>query len=112
MVNPAALLEAAEDVATLLQGHQVEAVVIGGASISGGRGSLVGTLSGVLLLSVLDNGLDIKGVTPELKEAVIGIVFIGAASVDFVRTRARRRSAERSVAEVLARDSVAPTSSR
>lgn len=34
MVNPAALLEAAEDVATLLQGHQVEAVVIGGAALA------------------------------------------------------------------------------
>jgi hypothetical protein len=48
----------------------------------------------VLLLSVLDNGLDVKGLDVEMKQAVIGAVFIAAASVDFIRRRLRRRATE------------------
>ncbi len=80
---------------TLLALTSIAAVVVGGTSLVGGRGSLAKTLWGVLLISVLDNGLDVKGVKPEIKQAVIGAVFIAAASVDFIRRRLRRRTAER-----------------
>lgn len=72
----------------------IAAVVVGGTSLTGGRGSVTKTLWGVLLLSVLDNGLDVKGVDIEIKQAVIGAVFIGAASVDFIRRRLRRRASD------------------
>jgi ribose/xylose/arabinose/galactoside ABC-type transport system permease subunit len=72
----------------------IAAVVVGGTSLNGGRGSVAKTLWGVLLLSVLDNGLDVKGVNADMKEAVIGAVFIAAASVDFIRSRLRRRAAD------------------
>ena len=79
---------------TLLALYAVAAVVVGGTRISGGRGSLSRTLWGVLLLSVLDNGLDVKGLDPDAKQVIIGGVFIAAASVDFIRRRIRWRRAE------------------
>ncbi len=69
----------------------IAAVVVGGTSLTGGRGSVAKTLWGVLLLQVLDNGLDVKGLTPDMKEVVIGGVFIAAASADFIRRRWRVR---------------------
>src|SRR4051794_27743394 len=75
----------------LLALYAVAAVVVGGTSPTGGRGSLARALWGVLLLSILDNGLDVKGVDPDVKQAIIGVVFIGAASIDFIRTRLHRR---------------------
>jgi ribose transport system permease protein len=85
----------------------IAAVVVGGTSLTGGRGSMFKTLWGVLLLSVLDNGLDVKGVDPDLKQFVIGAVFIAAASVDFIRRRLRAKHANAAGAQKPAAD-VAP----
>lgn len=70
----------------------IAAIVIGGTSILGGRGSVVRTLAGVLLIVVLRNGLDLEGVSDDLKQITIGLVLIAAASVDFVRRRTSTRS--------------------
>jgi ribose transport system permease protein len=78
----------------LLALTSIAAVVVGGTSLVGGRGSVARTLGGVLLIAVLDNGLDVKGVNIDLKQVVIGAVFIIAASVDFVRRRVQDRLAE------------------
>jgi ribose/xylose/arabinose/galactoside ABC-type transport system permease subunit len=69
----------------------IAAVVVGGTSLLGGRGSIVRTLWGVLLIAVLRNGLDLKGIDENLKQVVIGVVFIVAASVDFLRRQVTRR---------------------
>jgi len=71
----------------------IAAIVVGGTSIFGGRGSVARTLWGVLLISVVQNGLDLKGVNDDVKQVVIGLVFIAAASTDFMRRRFRRRRA-------------------
>jgi ribose transport system permease protein len=78
----------------------IAAVVVGGTSMFGGRGSISRTLWGVLLISVVQNGLDLKGVNDDLKQVVIGIVFIVAASGDFVRGRLRRSRAPQQVSEL------------
>jgi ribose transport system permease protein len=65
----------------------IAAVVVGGTSLNGGRGSVVRTLWGVLLIAVLRNGLDISGISEDYKNIVLGVVFILAASVDFLRRR-------------------------
>jgi ribose transport system permease protein len=75
----------------LLPLDAIAAVVIGGTSIFGGRGSVARTLWGVLLIATLRNGLDLEGVGDDLKRILIGFVLIAAASVDFVRRRLRRR---------------------
>jgi len=74
---------------TLLELDAVAAIVIGGTSIFGGRGSLVRTLFGVLLIAELRNGLDLVGVGDDLKQVIIGAVLILAASVAFIRGRIR-----------------------
>lgn len=80
---------------TLLELDAIAAIVIGGTSIFGGRGSLSRTLWGVLLIAVLQNGLDLEGVGDDLKQVIIGGVLIAAASADFVRRRLAVRRAAR-----------------
>ncbi|MBS1881547.1 MAG: ABC transporter permease [Actinobacteria bacterium] len=79
--------------AQLLELFAVAAIVVGGTSLSGGRGSVTRTLFGVLLLVILQNGLELKGVSSDLQQVVIGVVLIGSASVEFVRRQGRRRRA-------------------
>lgn len=77
----------------------VAAVVVGGTDVFGGRGSLTRTLWGVLLISVLTNGLDLEGVNDDLQQVIIGVVFILAASTGFVRQQLGRRRRHRLVDE-------------
>jgi fructose transport system permease protein len=69
----------------------ITAVVLGGTSLFGGRGSILRTLFGVLFIVVLQNGLDLIGVGDDLKRVVIGSVLIVGASTDFIRSRVRLR---------------------
>jgi ribose transport system permease protein len=62
----------------------IAAVVIGGCSLSGGKGSLVGTFIGVLLITVLHNGLNIIGVSPFWQGSAIGTVIIISVLLDRV----------------------------
>ncbi len=69
----------------------IAAIVVGGTNLLGGRGSITRTLWGVLLISVLENGLQLEGVNDDLRQVIIGTVFIAAASVEFFRRHMRRR---------------------
>jgi inositol transport system permease protein len=60
----------------------IAAVVIGGTSTTGGRGSMTGTLVGVLLIGVINNGLDLLNVTSYYQQVVMGIIIIGAVVLD------------------------------
>ncbi|MBI1873716.1 MAG: ribose ABC transporter permease [Acidobacteria bacterium] len=60
----------------------IAATVIGGTSLSGGEGSLGGTLVGALTMGVLRNGLNLLGVSSFLQQLVIGVVIIGAVLTD------------------------------
>ncbi|MGY1642559.1 ABC transporter permease [Geodermatophilus sp. SYSU D00703] len=67
----------------------IAAVVIGGASLMGGRGTIWGTLLGLLLIQTLNNGLDIL-VVPAYWQAVIsGVLIVSAVAVDMWATRRR-----------------------
>jgi len=66
-------------------GYELEAIaaaVIGGTSLSGGRGSILGTIIGAFILSVLLNGLRIMGAAEDWKIVVTGFVIIAAVYVD------------------------------
>jgi ribose transport system permease protein len=67
----------------------IAAVVIGGASLSGGIGSIGGTAIGVLIIGVLRNGLNLLGVSPFIQQIVIGVVIALAVAADTWRRRAR-----------------------
>ncbi len=75
------------------QGYELDAiaaVVIGGTSLAGGRGSILGTLIGALIMSVLLNGLRILSVAQEWQTVVTGLIIIAAVYADMMR-RARSR---------------------
>jgi ribose transport system permease protein len=70
------------------QGYELDAiaaVVIGGTSLAGGRGSVLGTLIGAFIMSVLANGLRILNVTQEWQTAVTGVIIVLAVYVDILR---------------------------
>jgi ribose transport system permease protein len=67
----------------------IAATVIGGTSLMGGQGTLVGTLIGALIMGVLRNGLNLLGVSSFLQQIVIGAVIIGAVLVDTALKRQR-----------------------
>jgi ribose/xylose/arabinose/galactoside ABC-type transport system permease subunit len=66
------------------------AVIIGGASLSGGRGSIVGTVVGALLLEALTNGLSLIGVGTFAQLLFVGGIIIAAVAVDRWSSRVRR----------------------
>jgi ribose transport system permease protein len=60
----------------------IAAVVIGGASLNGGRGTILGTIIGTLLISFLRNGCTLLGISTNIQLIVIGVIIIVAVSVD------------------------------
>lgn len=71
-------------------GYELEAiaaVVIGGTSLSGGVGSILGTIIGALIMSVLTNGLQIMSVAQEWRTVIVGVVIIIAVYADILRRR-------------------------
>lgn len=65
----------------------IAAVSIGGASLSGGQGTVLGTLIGVVILSVLNNLMNLLGVPPTLQPAVKGLVILAAVYLNSARQR-------------------------
>jgi ribose transport system permease protein len=65
----------------------IAASVIGGASLAGGEGTIIGTFIGALLISVLRNGLNILGTSSYWQQLVIGAVIIAAVMVDTVKNK-------------------------
>jgi ribose transport system permease protein len=65
----------------------IAAVVIGGTSLSGGRGSVLGTVLGCLIIGVLNNGLFLLDVSPFWQQVVKGFVILAAVAID--KTSAR-----------------------
>lgn len=65
----------------------IAAVVLGGTSLFGGRGSIWGTLLGALLMAMIRNGMNLLGVSPFLQMITLGLVIIGAVWLDVIRQR-------------------------
>jgi simple sugar transport system permease protein len=67
------------------------AAVLGGASLTGGIGTVGGVLLGILLLAMLQNGLNLLGVSPYFFQIVIGLVILVSTSITGLSARTRRR---------------------
>ncbi len=84
-------LNSAEQVAG--QGYELQAiaaVVIGGTSLFGGQGGMIGTLIGAMLIGVLNNGLVILNVSPYYQQIVIGAIIVLSVYIDqFAKQRSR-----------------------
>ena len=63
----------------------IAAVVIGGTSLSGGVGSIAGTLLGALIIGTINNGLDLLGVSSAYQQIVKGCIIVVAVLLDYSR---------------------------
>lgn len=89
------------DLGTYYELNAIAAVVIGGAALSGGRGTVRGTIIGAFVIGFLANGLVIVGVSPFWQKVITGAVIILAVAVDQIQQIiGRRRNARRAVAAV------------
>jgi ribose transport system permease protein len=83
---------------TTIAGHSTDnlavitAVVMGGTSLFGGRGSIIGTVIGVFIPAVLNSGLVIIGVQQYWQDVAVGAVLVFAVYLDQLRRRSRQRS--------------------
>ena len=90
VVLTARLNSAQPTAGTMYELDAIAATVIGGSSLLGGEGSLIGTLIGALIMGVLRNGLNLLNVSSFVQQVVIGAVIVGAVLVDMSLKRRRR----------------------
>jgi len=71
-----------------LVGHELDvigSVVIGGVSLFGGRGSLIGVVIGVLIIGVINNAMSVMGTSPAMVSLVRGMIIFTAVAIDYAR---------------------------
>ncbi len=71
--------------------YVIAAVVVGGTSLSGGEGRVLGTLTGALIIAVIQNGMNLTNVESYTQKVVLGLLILGAVLLD----RIKRRGIER-----------------
>lgn len=69
----------------------IAAVIIGGASFFGGRGTLVGVFGGVLVMGLINNGLNLNNVSVFYQQVLVGFIIVVAVSVDVFRREVSQR---------------------
>ena len=67
--------------------YVIAAVVVGGTALSGGEGTMFGTLTGALTIAVIQNGMNLMGIDPYTQRTVFGSVLLAAVLVDKIRRR-------------------------
>ncbi len=65
----------------------IASVVIGGGSLNGGQGSILGSMIGVFIMSFLRNGCTMMGWPNYIQEIIIGVIIVAAVSLDQFRYR-------------------------
>lgn len=67
--------------------YTIAAVVVGGTSLAGGEGKILGTLIGAFIIAVIQNGMNLVGVESYTQKVVLGLVILGAVLLDMVKKR-------------------------
>ena len=81
---------AAPTAGDLYETNAIAASVIGGATLSGGKGSIAGTIVGAFIIGVLSNGLNLIGLNYFWQQVAIGVVIISAVFLEVVRERLKK----------------------
>jgi ribose transport system permease protein len=87
MIEASRLMTGQPTAGTGYELQAIAAVVIGGGSLRGGEGSVVGTLVGAFIMGLLSNGSDLLGISNYVQQVVIGAVIILAVAADELRKR-------------------------
>ena len=67
--------------------YVIAAVVVGGASLSGGQGKILGTLIGAFIIAVIQNGMNLTGVESYTQKVVLGLIILSAVLLDMTKKR-------------------------
>ena len=67
--------------------YAIAAVVIGGTRLAGGRGTIIGSIVGTLILGILSNGLDILNVSSYIQQILTGVIIIGSVWIDQMKAK-------------------------
>ncbi len=81
------LQSAAPNFGTMYELYVIAAAVVGGTSLAGGRGSMLGTLMGAFVIAVIQNGMNLTEVSAYNQKVILGLVILGAVLLDSDRLR-------------------------
>ncbi len=87
MIETSRLMTGQPTAGTSYELQVIAAVVIGGGSLAGGEGTVIGTLIGAFIMGLLSNGSDLLGVNPYWQQVIIGAIIILAVALDEARKR-------------------------
>jgi ribose transport system permease protein len=91
VVMASQLKSAAPTYGSMYELYVIAAVVVGGASLAGGEGRILGTLIGALIIAVIQNGMNLTGVESYTQKIVLGAVILGAVLLDMLKKHGWRR---------------------
>jgi ribose transport system permease protein len=87
VITASQLGSGAPETAEMKELYVIAAVVVGGASLAGGEGKILGTLVGALIIAVIENGMNLTGVESYTQKVVLGLVILGAVLIDTMKRR-------------------------
>ncbi len=98
LITASQLKSGSPNYGTMYELYVIAAVVVGGTSLSGGQGKVLGTLIGALIIAVIQNGMNLTGVESYTQKVVLGLVILGAVLLDrlkkggWLRRREKKRT--------------------
>ncbi len=87
VLNTARTLSASMRALSGLELDSISAVIIGGVSLMGGRGSIIGATLGAIIIGIIDNGMSVLGAQPSTYGIVKGTIIFMAVTIDYLRRR-------------------------
>jgi ribose transport system permease protein len=87
IVTASQLRSGSPNYGTMYELYVIAAVVVGGTSLSGGEGKILGTLIGAFIIAVIQNGMNLTGVESYTQKVVLGLVILGAVMLDMIKKR-------------------------
>lgn len=91
-IQASQLNSGAPNLGMMFELYVIAAVVVGGTSLSGGSGKIIGTLIGAFIISVIQNGMNLLGFESYLQQVVLGAVILAAVLLDKARQRGWRKA--------------------
>ena len=98
LITASQLKSGSPNYGTMYELYVIAAVVVGGTSLSGGQGKVLGTLIGAFIIAVIQNGMNLTGVESYSQKVVLGLVILGAVLLDRIKKTGFRRTMGKKIA--------------